>query len=466
MNTNLSTSGNVEVTSDHQKKGILVETSVLENAADKALSIAKQLGADQAEARLSNSLGQSINVRKQVLESVEIHNDRSLTINVYNKHCTGSASTADLSDKGVESAVQAAISIAKQTEADECFGLADKELLAQSGIDSQVLDQHHSWNSSINDLIEIAQRCEQAGFDVDKRISNSEGAAVNTHEGVSVYANSHGFMASSRGSSHSMSCSMIAQGKNDMQRDYWYDSNCNPRMLADAESIGRMAGERTARRLDGRQISSCQVPVLFESTLASSLISHLVSAISGGALYKKATFMLDRMGEQIFPDWMNISENPHLSGEYRSSFYDGEGVATPEQRTIIDNGKLASYVLGSFTSRKLGMQTTANSGGLRNVRVSQTGENFAELLKKLNTGFLVTELIGSGINMVTGDYSRGASGFWVENGEIQHPVQEVTVAGNLLDMFGDIIAVGSDVDTRSNTQTGSILLEKLTIAGA
>lgn len=451
---------------ENDDQAVLVENAVLETAADKALSLAKKLGADQAEVSLSNSLGQSINVRKQALESVEIHNDRSLTINVYNKHCTGSAATADLTDKGIQSAVEAAISIAKQTEADECFGLADKELLAENKINNSNLDQYHSWDASINELIEIAQRCEQASFDVDKRITNSEGAAVNTYQGVSVYANSHGFIASSKGSSHSMSCSVIAQEQDDMQRDYWYDSNCRATNLDSPEAIGKMTGERTARRLGGRQIESCQVPVLFESSLASSLISHLISSISGGVLYKKATFMRDRLGEQIFPTWLSIDENPHLSGESRSSFYDGEGVATPQKRTIIDQGQLVAYVLGSFTSRKLGMTTTANSGGMRNVRVSQTGESFTELLQKMHTGFVVTELIGSGINMVTGDYSRGASGFWVENGEIQHPVHEVTVAGNLLDMFASIQAIGSDTDIRGNTQTGSILLEKLTIAGA
>ena len=444
----------------------LVDVSALENAADKAITAAKKLGADQVEVRLSNSLGQSINVRKQALESVEVHNDRSLTVNVYNQHCTGSASTADLTDQGVEAAVQAAISIAKQTEADSCFGLADKDLLAPNNVDSTELEQQHSWNASINDLVEIAQRCEQAGFDVDSRINNSEGAEVNTYEGISLYANSHGFMASSAGSSHSMSCSLIAQEDNDMQRDYWYSSSCNPSHLDVPELIGKVAGERTVRRLGGRQIDSCQVPVMFEASLASSLISHLSSAISGGVLYKKASFMLDRLGEQIFPDWINISENPHLIGEYRSSFFDGEGVATPERRDIISNGQLESYILGSFTSRKLGMKTTANSGGLRNVRVSQTGETFDDLVKKMHTGFVVTELIGSGINMVTGDYSRGASGFWVENGEVQHPVHEVTVAGNLLEMFNNIVAIGSDVDNRGNIQTGSILLEKLTIAGA
>lgn len=445
---------------------ILVEGSVLETAAEKALEFAKKLGADQAEASLSNSLGQSINVRKQALESVEVHNDRSLSVVVYNKHCSGSASTADLTDKGIQSAVEAAISIAKQTEADECFGLADKELLAGKEINNDSLNQYHSWDASINELIEIAQRCEQASFDVDKRINNSEGAAVNTYQGVSVYANSHGFMSSAKGSSHSMSCSVIAQAGDDMQRDYWYDSNCRASAMASPESIGKMSGERTVRRLGGKQIPSCQVPVLFESSLASSLIGHLVSSISGGVLYKKSSFMRDRLGEQIFPEWLSIAEHPHLAEEYRSSFYDGEGVATSAQRSIIDQGNLAAYVLGSFTSRKLGMKTTANSGGLRNVRVSQTGESFEELIKTMGTGFVVTELIGSGINIVTGDYSRGASGFWVENGEIQHPVQEVTVAGNLLDMFGSIQAIGSDVSTRGNTHTGSILLEKLTIAGA
>jgi len=444
----------------------LVDQKVLESAADTALSIAKRLGADQAEVRISNSLGQSINVRKQELESVEVHNDRSFTVNVYRNHCTGSATSADLSTTGIKSAVQAAMSIAQQTEADQCLGLADKELLANSKDCQKDLDQYHPWKAPIPELIDIAKSCEQASFDVDSRISNSEGAGINTYQGASVYANSHGFMGFSTGTSHSLSSSVIAQDDSDMQRDYWYDSNGNPTKLSDAASIGQKAGERAVRRLGAKQVKSCQVPVLFENSLASSLIGHLISAISGGVLYKKASFMLDRLDQIVFPEWLSLEEHPHLIGEYRSSFYDTEGVATPEKRRIIDQGRLASYVLGSFTSRKLGMKSTANAGGLRNLRVSNTGEDFDELLKKMDTGFIVTELIGSGINMVTGDYSRGASGFWVENGKIQYPVQEVTVAGNLLDMFGDIIAIGQDVDTRNNTHTGSILLEKLTLAGA
>ena len=444
----------------------LVDSAVLEQAAETALQHAKKLGANQAEVKLSNSLGQSINVRNQALESVEVHNDRSMSINVYRNHCSGSASTADFSDQGIQSAVEAAVSIAKQTEADDCFGLADKALLAASNIDSTVLNQNHPWDASIGDLIEIAQQCEQAGFDVDKRVNNTEGVAVNTYAGISLYANSDGFTGSSLGTSHSMSCSLIAQQDQDMQRDYWYSSNCNPNLLETAETIGAKAGQRTVRRLGGRQIESCQVPVLFEAPLASSLISHLVSSILGGALYKKASFMQDRLGEQIFPEWINIDENPHLAGEYRSAFYDNEGVATPEKRSIIENGQLVSYVLSSFTSRKLNMQTTANAGGLRNVIITQTGESLNELIAKMHTGFLVTELIGSSVNIVTGDYSRGASGFWIENGETQYAVQEVTVAGNLLDMFQGISAVGSDTDERNNIKTGSILLDKLTVAGA
>ena len=449
-----------------EEQAVLVDESVLEKAAEQALSHAKKMGADQAETILSNSLGQSINVRKQALESVEVHNDRSMTINVYNNHCSGSATTADLTDNGIKAAVEAAVSIAKQTEADDCFGLADKDRLAESGINNADLDQYHAWDASINELIEVAQRCEQSAFDVDQRITNTEGSTVNTYQGVSVYANSHGFLGSSKGSSHSMSCSVIAQAGDDMQRDYWYDSNCRHEALASPEAIGRLSGERTVRRLGARQIDSCQMPVLFEPSLASSLISHLVSSISGGVLYKKASFMLDRLGDNIFPEWLSIAEHPHIVGEYRSAFYDGEGIATPEQRTIIEQGNLSAYVLGSFTARKLGLKSTANSGGMRNIRISQTGETFDELLEKMGTGLVVTELIGSSINMVTGDYSRGASGFWVENGVIQHPVQEVTIAGNLLDMFASIQAIGADTDTRGNTHTGSILLEKLTIAGA
>jgi len=448
------------------EKAALIDASELEKAANIALDYAKQLGADQSEARLSNQLGQSVSVRKQSLESVEIHNDRSLSVNVYASHCSGSASTADLSEKGIRSTVEAAMSIAKQTEADDCFGLADKELLAEAGTDSSVLDQMHDWNISLNEMIELGQSCEQAGFDLSSDISNSEGAEVNSFSGVSAYANSHGFMVNGMGSSHSLSCSFIAEKEGAMERDYWYHSDSNPSKLESASSIGETAAERTLKRLGGKQVPTCEVPVIFDATIAGSVFSHFFGAIKGGALYKKSTFLLDHLDKQVFPEWLSLTERPHLKGRYRSALYDVEGVATPSENKIVDQGTLRSYILSSFTARKLGMKTTANAGGVRNVAVSSTAESQSQMISNMGTGLLVTELIGSGINMVTGDYSRGASGFWVENGVIQYPVNEVTIAGNLKDMFMDIVAIGSDVDTRGNVHTGSLMLEKITVAGA
>jgi len=312
----------------------------------------------------------------------------------------------------------------------------------------------------------MAQACEQAALDVDSRISNTEGASINSHIGASVYANTHGFMGYQRGSRHSLSCSVIAEQEGDMQRDYWYASNCNVDLLDSPENIGEFAGDRTIRRLGAKQIDSCQVPIILEAPIAGSLISHFIGAIKGGVLYKKATFLLDQLGEAIFPEWMSVIETPHAIGGVNSAAFDSEGVATPKQRKLIESGVLQGYVLGSYTSRKLGMQTTANAGGVRNISISNTGQNFETLLSEIDEGLLVTELIGSGINMVTGDYSRGASGFWVKNGVIQHAVQEVTIAGNLRDMFKQVTAVGTDLDRRGNIQTGSIVIEGMTVAGS
>jgi PmbA protein len=335
--------------------------------------------------------------------------------------------------------------------------------MADSPID---LDLYHPWTDDVSTLADIALECEQAALQYDGRISNSEGASVNSYSGSAVYANSHGFISASRASHHGVSCSVIGSSGDGMQRDYWYDSNRNPAKLDSASSIGTESARRTIRRLDSRKISSTQCPVLFENGVAKSLVSHMVNAIKGGSIYKKASFLLDRVGDVILPDFVSIAENPHQLGANGSAWHDAEGVATPSYRPIISEGILQSYVLGSYTSRKLSLQTTANAGGVRNLTVTDTGDSFEELLAKMNTGLLVTELIGSGINMLTGDYSRGAAGFWVENGEIQYPVEEITIAGNLLQMYQNIVAVGNDLDTRGNTVCGSILLENMTIAGS
>ena len=441
----------------------VVSQQELEQVAEKALEYARKQGMDQAQVDISNSLGRSVAVRKQELESVEIHNDRSLVVSVFTNQQTGSASSADFSDVGIEQTVSAAVAIAKQTAKDDCFGLADADLMASEQPD---LETFHTWDVSMQDMTSIAQECEHAALAVDNRISNTEGATINSHIGASVYANTHGFVGYQRGSRHSLSCSVIAEQEGDMQRDYWYASNCNVDLLDSPKNVGTLAGDRAIKRLGAKQIDSCQVPVMLEAPIAGSLISHFIGAIKGGALYKKASFLLDQLGENIFPEWLSVIETPHAIAGVNSASFDSEGVATPKQRKLIDNGVLQNYVLGSYTSRKLGMQTTANAGGVRNVSISNTGQSFETLIADISEGLLVTELIGSGINMVTGDYSRGASGFWIKNGVIQHAVQEVTIAGNLRDMFKQVAAVGTDIDKRGNIQTGSIMIEGMTVAGS
>jgi len=434
----------------------------LNRCAEFAIDYAKSKGMDQSEVSLQVGTGLSITARQQELETIEKNNDTQIVVSVFKDNKTGSASGADLSDKGIKDMIDAAISIANYTGADQCLGLADSELMATNHDD---LSLYHPWYKTEAELLDYAISCEAAAINEDARITNSEGASVSSYSGDAVYANSHGFLSYSKGSQHSVSCSVIGAQNDSMQRDYWYDSNRNPSGLDSAENIGRVAAQRTLARLGARKISSTQAPVLFEPSVAKSLISHLINSIKGGSIYKKASFMLDKVGESILPDFISLSENPHVMGAAGSARHDSEGVATPEYRAIVESGVLNNYVLASYTARKLGLQTTANAGGVRNLRISNTGQSFEQLLKELNTGLLVTELIGSGINMVTGDYSRGAAGFWVENGQIQHPVEEITIAGNLLDMYQNIVAVGSDVDTRGNTHCGSILLEQLTIAG-
>lgn len=434
----------------------------LNKAAEFAIDYAKQQGMDQSEVSAHHGTGVSVTARQQELETVEKHNDAQLVISVYKDHKTGSASSADLSEAGIRATVDAAVSIARYTGADECLGLADEKGMATDFSD---LDLFHPWDLAVSQLADVALECEQAALSFDPLISNSEGASVNSYSGISVYANSYGFLSNTAGSQHSLSCSVIGAKGDAMQRDYWYDSNRNAARLQSAKSIGQRAAERTVARLGARQIASCQATVMFEPSMAKSLISHLIGAIKGGAIYKKASFMLDQVGETILPDFVTIAENPHKLGGSSSARHDSEGVATPDYRAIVESGVLQSYVLASYTARKLGLESTANSGGVRNLSVSNTGQTFEQLLAQMDTGLLVTELIGSGINMVTGDYSRGAAGFWVENGVIQYPVEEITIAGNLSDMYRNIVAIGSDYDVRGNTECGSIVVENMTIAG-
>lgn len=433
----------------------------LSRTVELALDEAKKQGADQAEAAVSGSDGVSVSVRLGEVETLEKDRSQSMGITVYKNGAKGTATTTDLSDGAVRSAVDSACSIASFTQPDDCAGLADAELMAT---DYPHLDLHHPWEIETADAIELAQRCEAAARDYDPRITNSEGASLSSHEGVSVYGNSHGFVGSYAGTRHSLSCSVIASEGEDMQRDYWYSSSRNADSLLGAESIGRTAAQRSVDRLQPRKVKTQTAPVLYTPEMARSLLGHFIGAIRGGSLYRKASFLLDKKGEQLFPEFFQLQERPHILGALGSAAYDYEGVAT-QQRELVKDGVLLDYVLDSYSARKLGLQTTGNAGGVRNLELQPGTQNFEQLLQTMDKGLLLTEMMGSGVNGITGDYSRGAAGFWVENGEIQYPVAEITVAGNLLDMFKNIAAIGSDIKTDSNIRTGSVLLESLMIAG-
>ena len=438
-----------------------LDSAPLPEAVELALKEAKKCGASQSEAAASLSQGLSVTVRMDDIETVEHTRDRGLAITVFFGKSTGSASTSDYSAASVQQTVQAACSIARFTEEDSCNGLADPDRLASEFPD---LDLYHPWLFSVDEGKEIARACEQAALDYDARIENSEGAAVDSHQVSEVYGNSHGFWGEHRKTRHGISCSVIGQTNGSMQRDYWYSASCRPEDLEDAAEIGRTAGARTVRRLGARKLNTCQVPILFEAPVASSLLSHFIGAISGEALYRKASFLLNHLGRSVFPDFVRIHEQPLLPRAMGSTAFDSEGVGT-KAREIVVGGVLEGYVLGSYSARRLGLETTGNAGGVHNLTIDPGKDDLSGLIKALGRGLLVTELIGFGVNSVTGDYSRGAAGFWVEDSEIQFPVEEVTIAGNLKEMFQSIAAIGCDVDTNRNIRCGSILVDGLTVAG-
>jgi PmbA protein len=433
----------------------------LRQMAQDVLRLAKAAGASAAEAEINLGFGQNVSVRLGDVETIEYNRDKGLSVSVYFGHCRGHASTSDLSQQALQDTVQAACSIARHTAQDPFCGLAEPQLLARQRRD---LDLYHPWEISVEQAIELAKSCEAAALGVDTRLNNSEGASVFAHEGLFAYANSNGFCDGYPTSRHALSCSVIAEQADMMQRDYWYSTARASADLEDAETVGRRAGERTVRRLGARRLDTRQVPVLFEPALASGLVSSFVSAISGGNLYRKSSFLLDSIGQQVFSPLVDISERPHLPRGLASSPFDHEGVETRD-RELVQGGVLQGYVMSSYSARKLGMQTTGNAGGNHNLLVKSGEHDFAGLLKLMGTGLVVTELLGQGTNPVTGDYSRGAAGFWVENGEIQYPVEEITVAGNLKDMFRGIVAVGNDVLVQGSKQCGSILVERMTVAG-
>ena len=427
----------------------------------RTLDLAKATGATAAEADFSESLGQSVSVRLGEIEQIEFQQDKSLDITVYVGKRKGRASTADFSEKALQDTVKAAIDIARYTAEDDCAGLADASLMAQHVGD---LDRYHEWDLSPEAAVELAKQCEQATLNEDERIENSEGAAVQTGHYQYVYGNTHGFAAHQQGTRHSISCSVVAADENGMQRDYWYDSSCRHQDMDSPAQIGQIAAERTLRRLNSRSIPTGNYPVLFDATVSGGLIGHLVGALSGGALYRQSSFLIDSIGKQILPDFLSLREEPHIPRAFGSTYFDSEGVAT-RPRFIIRDGIVESYFLSSYSARKLGMQTTGNAGGAHNLYLNHTHETQSDLLKEMGMGLLVTELMGQGVNAITGDYSRGAAGFWVENGIIAYPVHEITVAGRLQDMYRNIVGVSDDALRRSSNQIGSILIGSMTVAG-
>lgn len=422
---------------------------------------AHRQGATASEVSVSMEQGLSTTVRQGEVETVEFNRDQGFGITLYVGQRKGSASTTTGGEAAIRETVAAALAIARHASEDEYAGLAEP---AQMARDLPDLDLFHPWNVSPEQAIEQALACEAAAFACDPRIRNADGTTLNTHQGCRAYGNSNGFIGGYSSTRHSLSCVMIAESDGQMQRDYYYDVSRIGSELAAPELIGQRAAERAVRRLGARPVPTCEVPVLFSPELATGLFSHFLAAISGGNLYRKSSYLEGALGEQLFPEWLSLDERPHLPRALGSASYDGDGLAT-YAKPFVEHGRLVSYVLSVYSGRKLGMPSTANAGGVHNLFVTHGEEDQAALLRRMGRGLLVTELMGQGLNLVTGDYSRGAGGYWVENGEIQFPVQEVTIAGNLRDMFRQVVAVGSDLERRGNIRTGSVLIERMTVAG-
>ncbi len=425
------------------------------------LDYARQRGATAAALEISEGFGQTVSVRQGEVETIEYNRDKGVGITVYIGQRRGNASSSDFSVQAMRDTVDAALSIARYTAEDDCAGLPEEALLAREMPD---LDLYHPWDLPVEQAIALARDCERAGLDSDPRISNSEGATANVHESQFVIANSLGFIGGYPTSRHSLSCALIAGGEESMERDYWYSVARDAADLLPADELGCVAARRTLRRLNARKLKTVQAPVLFEAPVAASLLGHFVGAVSGGSLYRKSSFLLGQLGQPVFAPHINIEDVPDLPKGLGSSPFDDEGVRV-QRRRIVEDGVLRGYFLGSYAARKLGMQTTGNSGGTHNLILRPGELDFDGLLKQMGRGLLVTELLGQGVNHVTGDYSRGAAGFWVEQGEIQYPVEEITIAGNLRDMYRQMVAVGNDVLVQGARQCGSILVDGMTIAG-
>lgn len=429
--------------------------------AEQAAAVAREQGADAHEIGVSAGRALSVSIRLGEVESVQFQRDRDLSVSVYYGQRTGSASTSDLSAAGIAETVRAACAIAKASESDPCAGLPEAERLATERPD---LDLCHPWVLSAEQALELARECEAQGLEVDKRIKSSEGAGVDTHQSCSLLFNSLGFSGYREATSHSIGCSLVAEADGAMERGGWYSARRAAEDLDAAAVVGRIAGQRSVARLGPRKLSSRRVPVLFEAPVARGLLGQFCAAISGGNLYRQASFLIDQVGEPIFSSNINLRQQPRLARGASSAAWDSEGVATAE-RELVNAGVLQGYLLGSYSARKLGLASTGNAGGVFNLVADATAGDRDALLTSMGTGLLVIELMGQGANLVTGDYSRGAAGFWVENGEIAYPVSGITLAGNLADMFKNVAAVGSDVDTRGGVRTGSLLIEGMTIAG-
>ena len=443
------------------KAALQAQELELREAVEFALQIAKKAGAE-AEVGVTKVSGLSVSTRLMNTENIEFNNDGSLGISVYLGQRKGNASTSDLQPKSIQQAVESALGIAKYTSEDECAGLADKDLMA---FDAPDLDLYHEAQISVDEAVEMAKTVEERALNVSERIVNSEGATFNSHSGVRVYGNTHGMLQSYLSSRYSLSCSVIAAYEEQLERDYEYTVSRELDALSSPIWVGQQAAIKAEDRLNPQKIATCEVPVIFYNEVATGLIGHLAGAISGGALYRKSSFLLDKLGTQVLPSWFEISERPHLRKQLASSAFDSEGVRT-QDREIITDGILQTYLMTSYSGRKMGLPSTGHAGGIHNwlVKPNRSG-GLNTLLAEMGTGLLVTEFLGSAINPVTGEYSRGAAGFWVENGEVQYPVAEITIAGQLQEMYQQIIAVGDDIEHRSNIQTGSILLEKMKVSG-
>ena len=446
---------------ENQTALLKAQEQELRQAVSFAVELATKSGAS-AEVAVTKVSGLSVSTRLQEIENVEFTNDGALGISVYMGQQKGNASTSDLSEGAIRNAVEAALAIAKYTSPDDCTGLEDKDLMA---FDAPDLELYHAADVDVDKATELALQAEKAALEADERIVNSNGASFNSHTGVKVYGNSHGMLQSYLSSRYSLSCSVISGVEDALENDYEYTISREFDKLQSPIWVGENCAKKVVSRLNPQKLSTREVPVIFLNDVATGLISHFAAAISGGSLYRKSSFLLDHLGKQVLPDWFNISERPHLLRRLASTPFDSEGVRT-QDREIVEGGILQTYLVTSYSGKKLGMQSTGHAGGIHNwlVKPNLTG-GLTALLRQMGTGLLVTDVMGQGANIVTGDYSRGASGFWVENGEIQYPVAEITIAGQLQDMLKNMVAVADDIEHRSNIQTGSILLDKMKISG-